>query len=172
MEKFLKIEYIDAKYTNQAVSLVIVILDAHQAYGSLATTSNSDYILDYVVTDNPNFKNKIMEGLILPKGSLVSEYKDKNYQEQFIKSFNDNGIKIKDKVEITWKDVVHVIDSTQVECSIMYTEGIIHRIYNDFILVSNPETIRSYPLPVKNHPPVKPLYYVIPKSFILEIKKI
>lgn len=112
-----------------------------------------------------------MEGLILPKGSRVLEYVDKKYQDDFLKSLEECDVKIKDKVEITWKDIAHVIDSTQAECSMMYTEGVLHRIYDDFILVSNPETMRYYPLPVKNHPPVKPFYYVIPKSFILEIKK-
>ena len=122
MEKFSNVKYIDAKYTHEIVGLSDIALDHHEAYGKLSTNSSGDYILEYVITDNPDFQNKIMEGLIMPKESLTSEY---TKQEHKIKC-NLENINIGDKIEINWKDIVHIVDSTQRECSVMYTEGILH----------------------------------------------
>ena len=78
MNKFSGLKYIDAKYAYQQLGLSDLHLDKHQAYGSFFTNAEGDYIVSYVLSNNPNFKNKIMEGLILPKGSLLSEHKNKS----------------------------------------------------------------------------------------------
>lgn len=69
-----------------------------------------------------------------------------------------------------WDDIVFVQNDLRNECSRMYTEGVIFQNNSDHIVIKDPETIRTHPLPIKNHPKVKPVYYIIPKSIITEFE--
>jgi hypothetical protein len=63
-----------------------------------------------------------------------------------------------DKVSITWKDIVHVVNLDRRDCSVMETSGVVYRVYNDFILIKNPDTVRTHPLPIQSHPMDKPKF--------------
>jgi hypothetical protein len=171
MNEFQKIEYIDAMYNTFDLALDLNYVDnlklkIHVAYGILSVNEEGDYILEYVKKVNQEIQdNKIVEGLILPKGSLYEEYSDSNFQKNFTSKEGD-------KVSITWKDIVNVVNLDRRDCSVMETSGVVYRVYNDFILIKNPDTVRTYPLPIQSHPSDKPKFYVIPKSFILSLKAI
>lgn len=80
------------------------------------------------------------------------------------------GVKIDSRVAVTWCDISAVIDSLRYDCGIMYTEGTLYKIEKDHIVLRDTETIRVHPMPVKNHPAGKPLWYIIPISFIKDIE--
>lgn len=105
----------------------------------------------------------IIEGLIIPDTALLS----------FVRTCGHSvlkGIRTGTRVAVTWRDVVHVSNQARYDCSIMYTEGTLYKIENDHIVLQDTETIRTHPMPVKNHPAGKPLWFTLPISFIKDIE--
>lgn len=106
---------------------------------------------------------KVIEGLVIPNAALLSNVR--TFGHDVLK-----GTPIGSRVAVTWLDVVHVANLAQYDCSRMYTEGTLYKIENDHIVLKDTETIRTHPLPVKNHPAGKPLWYTIPISLISDIE--
>lgn len=167
MKNIYHIQYIDAfcvylkKIKNTKPS-------SHEAYGYVLK-NKSDLVIFFIkearaslVIDNTK---RVPEGLIIPIGATImyNPSKYKSLEKKFLKI--QNGY----HVAVTWKDVTHIVDEPQYSCPIMYTEGVLYDVKRDHIVLHNPETIRTYPLPIRNHPEKKPTFYVIPKSFIMSI---
>lgn len=108
-------------------------------------------------------KEKIAAGLIIPDAALLSTVCP--FSHSVLK-----GIKINSRVAVTWRDISVVLGSSRYDCAIMCTEGTLHKIEKDHIVLKDTETIRIHPMPVKNHPAGKPLWYTIPISFINDIE--
>lgn len=108
---------------------------------------------------------KIGIGLVIPDSSLLSKVCAQNHDVL-------RGVKIGTRVAVTWRDVVAVANIARYDCAIMYTEGTLYKIEKDHIVLRDTETIRTHPMPVKNHPAGKPLWYTIPISFIKDVEDI
>lgn len=107
----------------------------------------------------------IVDGLVVPDIALFSKSREcgRNILQ---------GIKTGSRVSVTWRDVVYVANQPRYDCSVMYTEGTLYKIEKDHIVLKDTETIRTHPLPVKNHPAGRPLWYIIPIAFIKDIEVI
>ena len=91
-----------------------------------------------------------------------------NYSTNILKNLKEDST-----VEVIWRDIVYVANLPRYDCSVMYSEGSLFRIEKDHIVLKDPETIRTYPSPTKNHPGSgRPTYLIIPISFITSIKLI
>lgn len=110
-------------------------------------------------------KEKIVDGLVIPSGALLSNATPLDHNVL-------NGLKIDSRVAITWSDPTYIKRLSEYECSVLYTEGTLYKIEKDHIVLRDTETIRVHPMPVKNHPAGRPLWYVIPISFIKDIENI
>ncbi len=165
MDKFKKIEYIDAKYiySDSDFETLNLKLDKHTAFGYISTNKTGDYIVEYIkkiINNKTKESDLLIEGLILPNGAVTDEVKfldTRNYGQ------------IDNNIEIFWDDVVHVINNNRYDVSKMHTTGVLVYSNEDFIVIKNPITIRVYPEPTKKHPEKDSNYYMIPKSFIKEI---
>ncbi len=171
-EKIYKIRYVDAYYLYKeecSRDFFLYIgdrpetkLSPHEAYGYIRYYKDS-IILDFIKkTDEKDLK--MVKGLILPNNSLLSKSKILN------KSFPN--ISLKKKVHLQWDDLCFAENISIRESSIMETVGILVAIESDHIVIGDPDTKRIYPLPEKSHPNKKPSYYIIPISFIKNIKQI
>lgn len=158
MKNFSHIYYTDAYYILEEPDRLITKLPKNEAFGYITKAKNNNIILHFIKRADGIDSKKIIKGLVLPVNSINSE--NKKYINEL------NSLKIKQHVSITWNDVVFVENEVREECSIMYTEGILFKNELDHIVIKDPETVRTHPLPIRNHPKVKPLYYVIPKVLI------
>lgn len=161
MEKISNIKYIDASYFyNKNLPTKLSI---HEAYGYMRK-SKKNITIEFIKQISKNKDNKqIIKGLIIPANALTSL--NKNFEIQGLQK-----IKIGSNISVVWRDIVYIANMPKRDCSIMYSEGILYKATNSYLVLKNPETIKTHPLPIKNHPQKKPKYYMIPKSFITEIK--
>jgi hypothetical protein len=163
MNQFSKIEYTDAYYILEEPDILQTKLPKNEAFGYVEKNENNIVVHFIIKKDSKASSNiKIVMGLVLPISSI--------YTQKYLKELDD--IKENSSVALTWKDVVFLQNDEIRGVSTMYTEGIVIQNNSDHLVIKNPETLRIKPEPVKNHPQVKPLYYVIPKSFIIEYKNI
>lgn len=108
---------------------------------------------------------KIIKGLIIPDSALLSAFRNSNHDVL-------KGVQTGARTAVTWRDVVLVENKAQYDCSIMYTEGTLFKIEKDHIVLKDTETLRTHPMPAKNHPAGRPMWYTIPISFIKDIEVI
>lgn len=167
MEKIYSIKYVDAYYS-YAKKISETKLSAHEAYGYVEKHADNFVIIFIKKRKISNKKtiegNKnIVKGLVIPCTALVSSVDA--YKTDILKNITAGS-----SVAVTLRDVVYVANMPRYDCSIMYTEGVLFRIEKDHIVIKNPETIRVYPRPIKNHPEGKPAtFFVVPISFITDI---
>jgi hypothetical protein len=125
------------------------------------------FIKEKAVSLDDTIKNgdKIIKGLVITDSALISAFKkcDQSILE---------GLKVGTRVAVTWRDVVYVANLPRYDCSIMYTEGTLFKIEKDHIVLKETETLRTHPMPAKNHPAGRPMWYTIPISFIKDIEDI
>jgi len=166
-DKIYNIKYVDAYYS-YAKSIDQTKLSVHEAHGYIERNADNIIII-FIKKGGANNKRtidekeNIVKGLIIPDTALVSVVD--TYQTDVLKNIT-TGL----SVVVTWRDVVYVANLPRYDCSVMYTEGVLFRIEKDHIVLKNPETIRTYPSPIKNHPGRGlPTYLVIPISFITDI---
>ncbi|MFA6270451.1 MAG: hypothetical protein WC657_04565 [Candidatus Paceibacterota bacterium] len=154
------IKYVDASYS-YAKKIDKTELSLHEAYGYV-NKSDNNIIITFIKKKLPKGQEESALGLVIPDTALLS-YKDDN--AKILADF-----KIGMSVAVTWRDIV-IFESSNLrkDCSTMYTEGFLFKIEKDHIVLKNPETIRTYPTPIKNHPINKPSYCTIPVSFIISI---
>lgn len=163
------IHYTDAYYISKPVKSLSTKLPHHEAFGFVKKGNGGSIVVSFVrecdVDSRDNHDpNHIVKGLIIPESALFS--RQNNYLEQLrVLQTNKN-------VAVTWKDVLHVANMSRNDCSVMYTEGLLFDDCDDHIVLKDPETIRIYPGPIKNHPKTKPFYYVIPKSAVTHLEYI
>lgn len=163
MNKFLKIQYTDAYFILEEPDVLQTLLPKNEAFGYIEKKENTIVVHFILKKDSKASPNaKIVMGLVLPISSIDTQ--------NYLKELDD--IKENSSVALTWEDVVFLQNDEMRELSTMYTEGIVIQNNSDHLVIKNPETLRIKPEPVKNHPQVRPLYYVIPKSFIIEYKNI
>lgn len=169
MDKIYNIKYTDAFYINSK-NIGQTKLHAYETYGYLKKC-NENLIVVFIkeyktsIKEIKNKKLKIIKGLIIPDIALLST--NNKFKNNKLKH-----IKIGSNVSVTWRDIVYVANLPRYDCGIMYTEGILFRTEKDHIVIKNPETIRTHPLPIENHPTKKPNYYIIPTSFIVDFEVI
>lgn len=108
---------------------------------------------------------EIVDGLVIPESSLAS--KANLYDRDILKE-----VKIGSRVAVIWHDPTYIRRLSGYDCSIMYTEGTLYKIEKDHIVLKDTETIRTHPMPVKNHPAGKPMWYIIPISLIKDVEVI
>lgn len=181
MDKIYNIKYVDAHYSYEpdlytkeyyshkkdlrTDSTALFILDA---YG-FVERHGSDIVVAFIkkkgvpLKETIEKKEKIAAGLIIPDVALLS--KVRSFSHSVLK-----GVKVGSRIVVTWRDISVVLGSLRYDCAIMYTEGILHKIEKDHIVLKDTETIRVHPMPVKNHPAGKPLWYTIPISFIKDVE--
>lgn len=183
MDKIFNIKYVDAHYSYEPdlhtkeyyshkkdlkrESTSVFLLDA---YGFVERYHN-DIVVAFIkkrgvpLKETIEKKEKIAAGLIIPDGALLSVASSPNHEVL-------KGVKIGSRLAVTWRDISVALGGLQYDCSIMYTEGTLHKIEKDHIVLKDTETIRTHPLPVVNHPAGKPMWYTIPISFIKDIELI
>jgi hypothetical protein len=163
MNKFSKIQYTDAYYILEEPDVLQTLLPKNEAFGYVEKKENTIVVHFILRKDsNDSLNAKMVMGLVLPISSIDTQ----NYLKE-LDHIQENSL-----VALTWEDVVFLQNDEIRGVSTMYTEGIVIQNNSDHLVIKNPETLRIKPEPVKNHPQVKPLYYVIPKSFIIEYKNI
>lgn len=170
MDKICSIRYVDAYYSYEK-SIGETKLSFFEAHGYVEKNENN-IVVSFIkerglpLSNTISDKKNIVKGLVIPDKALVSVVS--NYHTNMLSNINQGSA-----VEVTWRDIVYIANLPRYDCSIMYTEGIIFKIKKDHIVLKNPETIRTYPAPIKNHPGGgHPTYLVVPISFITDIKLI
>jgi len=164
------IHYTDAYYISEPVATPVTNLPHHEAFGFVKKGVDESIIISFIKKcdggeDNAEHDpDHIVRGLIIPETALLSRQND--YLEEL------KSLKTGEEAAVTWKDVVHVANMSRNSSSIMYTEGLFVDNHSDHIVLKDPETIKIHPTPVKNHPAIKPFYYVIPKSAITRFEYI
>jgi len=164
------IHYTDAYYISEPVESPVTKLPHNEAFGFVKKGTDESIIISFIRKSDDGEDgegygpNHIVRGLIIPESALLSRQND--YLEEL------KSLKTSERVAVTWKDVVHVANMSRNSSSIMYTEGLLVNNHSDHIVLKDPETIKTHPTPVKNHPPVQPFYYVIPKSAITRFEYI
>lgn len=79
--------------------------------------------------------------------------------------------KIKQDIQITWKDIVYFENKKHVptyESSTMQAVGNLYEINPKFVILKDANNTRSLPT-FKNHPDYKVKFYIIPIEFIIAI---
>jgi len=169
MDKISRVEYVDASYTydEDLSEAKLSVFEAHGYVEKVADNIVIIFIKKRGTNIQETIKNKenIVKGLVIPNSALISAV---NINKNKILDGITEGL----LVTVTWRDIVYVANTPTYDCATMYTEGTLVKIEKDHIILKNPETIRTYPFPVKNHPAEKPSYYTIPISLIAEIKVI
>lgn len=181
MEKIYRIEYADAHYSYEpdlytkgyyidGKDLRVESTSVHffSAHGYLETHDGNIVIAfikkrGVLLKDTIEKGENIVKGLVLPDTALLSNVRTSS--RNVLKE-----VKIGLRVAVTWRDVVYVANQPRYDCSIMYTEGVLHKIENDHIVLRDTETIRVHPMPAVNHPAGRPMWYSIPISFIKDIE--
>ncbi len=167
MNDIYHIHYVDAYYIDISYGAKKALgetrLIPHEAYGYMYQKKDTLIIIFIRKKhEKENDEGNLIKGLVLPDTALVSVVKD--FGNDIIKN-----IKVGSSVSLTWRDSVFVANQPRYDCSEMLTEGVLYRVEKDHIVIQNPVTRRTHPLPTKNHPEEKPLYYIIPISFITSI---
>ena len=170
MKDFYIIQYVDAYYLYLG-TLIPTRLKPHEACGYVINKGIQTVVVIVKLKGeilHVHTKKDILEGIVIPT-SATAPYDSKKHSklEKVI-----TQIPIQSSVTVHWLDVVHVAGLPRYTCAEMYTEGILERVENDHVVLRDPETIRTYPGPIKNHPVEKPTFYIIPKSFITTIASI
>lgn len=160
MSKISNIKFVDASYFLDYEDKLPEKLSVYEAYG-YAEESNESVTVSFIEPLSDK-QTKIIKGLIIPRSALLS-YKNKT---KILNSGITKGV----MVSVTWSDVVYVANTQRNTHSSMYTEGVLEEIAEDFLILMDPETIRFSPLPIVNHPKVKPARYMIPLSIIQKIE--
>jgi hypothetical protein len=163
MNGFSKIEYVDAMYISED-TLENIDLYPHTAYGKIVKQFDDSFVVSMLQSkSNKDIENRCIEkGLMVPKNALLSLYRNHN--------LDLSHVSIGDDVSVQWNDIVYFEKMVPISCSTMYTEGSVAMMSDTYIVIKNPVTLRTYPLPVKNHPSYTPFYYVLPLSFIQHIE--
>lgn len=183
MEKIYNIDYVDAYYSYEPdlytkeyythkKDLKVKSTSVHffNAYGYVEKCG-SDIVVAFIKKKGVSLKetidkrDSIVEGLIIPDVALLSKIRECN--NNIIK-----GVEIGSRVAVTWRDPTYIRRLSEYDCSVMYTEGTLYKIEKDHIVLKDTETIRTHPMPVKNHPAGKPMWYIIPISFIKDVEVI
>jgi hypothetical protein len=159
VDTFSKVEYVDAFYISDA-SLEKVDLYPHISYGKITEDVAGNIVVSFIEDVESGTS---VRGLLLPKGALLTEYKN---NEQVM-----SGVSIGDALTVYWDDIVYFEKSVPEKITKMYTEGEVVQITSTYLLLKDPVTLRLHPQPVKNHPGYTPFYYVIPLSFITKVEK-
>lgn len=164
MDKIYNIKYVDAYYS-YAKNIDETKLVVHEAWGYMKKNGDN-IVITFIKWKRTHGKEEVALGLVIPDTALIS--KKDTFDKKILENFE-----IGMSVVVTWRDVV-IFDfaDSRNDCPVMYTEGILLKIENDHIVLKDPETIRTYPTPVKNHPTEKPNFYIIPISFIMKIEVI
>ena len=170
MDEIYSVKYVDAYYI-YTKSIGKTKLSLHEAHGYMER--NGDNIIIIFIKKRwannrrvMNEKGNIVKGLVIPDTAVVSTVG--TYKNDILKNVITGS-----PVTVTWRDVVYVANLPRYDCSTMCTDGILFKIEKDHIVLKDPETIRMYPMPVKNHPGGGlPTYLVIPISFIADIRAI
>ncbi len=163
-ESLMNIKYVDAHYGYDE-NVTETTLSPHEAYGFVKRIDDNILITFIKKSGADVGEGDIVKGLIIPDTALVS----------IVEGFKNDTVEriaVGSRVAVTWRDIVYVANTSRHDCSVMYTEGVLLRSAKDHIVLEDPETIRVYPAPTKNHPAEKPRYYVIPISFIKDISVI
>lgn len=167
MDKICNIKYVDAYYIYEKNigETQLSLFDAHGYVEEVANNIVIIFIKKRGTVNSKTIGNKkaIIKGLVIPDTALVSAVD--NYSTNILKNLKEDSM-----VEIIWRDIVYIANLPRYDCSVMYTEGSLFRIEKDHIVLKDPETIRTYPSPIKNHPGGGlPTYLIIPISFITSI---
>jgi len=167
MERIVALRYIDAFYSEKR-TLRKKEFTPHIAVGELVFVSPDSGTVSFTEEDGIPEK-----GLLLPREAIVFEKKNRkrsagtNTLAAAVKKLK-NG----DAIGIFWKDIIYFEKGIVPQsCAVMYTEGKLHAVTADAVIVKNPETIRVKPSKIVNHPLTRPLFYVIPRSFITSIER-
>lgn len=183
MEKIYNIDYVDAHYSYEPdlytkeyythkEDLKVKSTSVHffNAYGYVEKCGD-DIVIAFIKKKGIPLREtiaggkEIVDGLVIPESSLVS--KANLYDRNILKE-----VKTSSRVAVIWHDPTYIRRLSGYDCSVMYTEGTLYKIEKDHIVLKDTETIRTYPMPVKNHPAGKPMWYIIPTSFIKDIEVI
>lgn len=167
MKKISNIKYVDAYYV-YTKDIGITKLSLHEAHGYVERNGRNIIII-FIKKNGTNngeaIKNNenMIKGLVIPDAALLPAI-DKYNGDTL------NNATVGSSVKVEWRDIVYVANLPRYDCSIMYTEGTLFRIEKDHIVLKNPETIRIYPTPIKNHPEGNPAtYLIIPLSVIKDL---
>lgn len=155
------IRYIDAFYSTKE-KIESIKFTVHIAVGKFRVFD------DHVVIIFKEEDNLPKEGMLIPKQALI--LKDNNKSKL---DFDDLDLHSKKGsiLGVFWKDIVYFEDGNIPEkCTTIYTEGELFSITFEAIVIKNPETIKIKTEEVRNHPENKPRFYIIPKSFIVDIE--
>ncbi len=165
MSKIYNIHYVDAYYLYDD-EIGETKLSPHEAYGYMEK-NNDNLVIIFIKKVEDSQNQIIVKGLVIPNTALISALGS---------ATNDillRNIEVGSRIKIEWQDIVYVANILRRDCSVMYTEGVLVKIEKDHIVIKNPETIRTYPRPVQNHPGGGlPTYLVLPISFITDISEI
>ncbi|HAT68066.1 MAG: hypothetical protein A2481_01225 [Candidatus Yonathbacteria bacterium RIFOXYC2_FULL_47_9] len=170
MDKICNIKYVDAYYIYEKKigKTQLSLFDAHGYVEEVANNIVIIFIKKRGIVNSEAISNKeaVIKGLVIPDTALMSTVE--NYSTNILKNLKEDST-----VEVIWRDIVYVANLPRYDCSVMYSEGSLFRIEKDHIVLKDPETIRTYPSPTKNHPGSgRPTYLIIPISFITSIKLI
>ncbi len=165
MNTICNIKYIDAYYIDSSYGeekeLGKTKLRLHEAYGYISENDNS--LLISFIKEIAGGENKdVVKGIVIPKKAVKSE--SLVFNKDIVEDISLGSL-----VSLDWRDVVFVSNKDRHDCSVMNTKGILFKVEDDHIVIKNPKTLRKYPEPIKSHPEEKPLFYIIPKSFIIEV---
>ena len=160
------IKYIDAYYATRDRNNFFGVLRTHEAHGYLEMTEK-DVIVYFIQKIEKDTSGVISKGLMIPRTNLLS------YVETFDPTPITDTLCFGERIEVIWRDVVHVELVAWQEASTMRTRGILVdiNINNDHIVISDPETFRIFPGPQRPHPETKPKFYGIPLASILSVKQ-
>lgn len=164
MSKIYNIHYVDAYYSYDN-EIGETKLSPHEAYGYVEK-NNDNLVIIFIKKGGAEKDQNIIKGLIMPNTALISTLGSVG---------NDilSNVEVGSRIKMEWRDIVYVANQPRRDCSMMYTEGVLVKIEKDHIVIKNPETIRAYPKPIKNHPGGGlPTYLVVPVSFITDISVI
>lgn len=104
----------------------------------------------------------IVRGLIIPRGALLEEALHPKMDLNLEYSLNKD-------ISLEWLDVALVSETQRKEPSIMKTSGRVMRLDSNYLVIKNPNTVRTYPLPKRKHPEDTPAFIVIPYSLISKV---
>lgn len=154
-----RITYTDAYYTYRK-KLGEEKLPHHEAYGYLERKDGS-LLVTFIKRLKKENESPMVEGLVIPEEALFSYIK--NDQPKDISNFKEG-----DRVEVIWKDIVYVKNTWVKKSHRMCSRGILFNVKKDLIVLKKAKTARISPY-LKKHPAKRPEYYIIPRSFIIDI---
>lgn len=181
MDKIYNIKYVDAwssydpdlyadeyyTYRKDSRNKIVAPL-FFDAYG-FVERHGDDIVIAFIKKKGVSLKEtidkneKLVDGLVIPETSLASKARSCSHGAL-------KGKVVGMRVAVTWRDPTYIKGLPEYDCSVLYTEGALYKIEKDSIILRDTETIRIHPMPVKNHPAGKPLWYTIPVSLIKDIE--